>query len=168
MTAAKTEVPDSIEKKIVLRASRARVWDALTDAKKFGVWFGVDFAGPFVPGQRLLGRVRATQVDAAIAKEQEPYVGKRFEVTVDAIEPQNLFSFFWHPYALEEDTDYSSESMTRVTFALSAAEGGTLLVVTESGFSKVPLARRAEAFTANEGGWEAQTKLIAKYLELHG
>ena len=162
------EIPDAIEKKIVLKASRQRVWDAINDAQKFGTWFGVEFDGPFVAGQRLVGRIRPTKVDPEVAKAQEPYSGKKFEITVDRVEPEKRFSFFWHPYALDEKTDYSSESKTLVTFELAPAQGGTLLTVTESGFSKVPLARRAEAFTSNEGGWEAQTKLIARYLELHG
>ena len=41
---------------------------------------------------------------------------------------------------------------------------GILLTVTESGFDRIPLARRAKAFAENEGGWAAQMKLIEKYL----
>ena len=31
--------------------------------------------------------------------------------------------------------------------------------------AKHPLARRAKAFTMNEGGWEAQTGLVKKFVE---
>jgi hypothetical protein len=36
--------------------------------------------------------------------------------------------------------------------------------VTESGFDQIPLARRAEAFRMNDGGWAAQMKNIEAYL----
>ena len=36
---------DKIEKRILLRAPRARVWQALADAEAFGQWFGVKLSG---------------------------------------------------------------------------------------------------------------------------
>lgn len=159
---------DRIEKRIVLRASRERVWRAISDSKEFGTWFGMTFEGPFVAGQPIRGAIAMTQVDDEIAAAQKPHVGLAFEIVIDAIEPQTLFAFRWHPYAVDKNVDYSSEPMTRVAFELldaPASEGkGILLVLTESGFDQIPLARRAEAFTANDGGWTAQTKLIAAYL----
>jgi uncharacterized protein YndB with AHSA1/START domain len=106
-------------------------------------------------------------VDPEVAKLQVPHAGKPFHITVDRIEPMRLFSFRWHPYAIEPGTDYASEPTTLVVFELSEVDGGnTLLRITESGFERIPLARRAQAFTANDGGWTHQTKLIEKYL--HG
>ena len=98
-------VTDRIEKRILLHASRARVWKVLTDAKEFGEWFGVKFEGPFVAGAPLRGVIVPTQADAEVAKLQEPYAGRAFEITVDRIEPQRLFSFSWHPYAVEPSID---------------------------------------------------------------
>jgi uncharacterized protein YndB with AHSA1/START domain len=155
---------DRIEKKIVLRAPRERVWRAISDAKQFGSWFGVAFDGPFAEGACLTGKIVPTKVDAEIAKMQEPYSGKAFEWTVERIEPMHRISFRWHPYAVEEGVDYSKEPTTLIEFELSEAAGGILLRISESGFDQVPLARRAKAFKANEGGWEMQTRLIEKYL----
>ncbi len=157
---------DRIEKKILLRAPRERVWRAISDSSQFGTWFGVDFDGPFVDGARLTGRIVPTKVDAEVAKLQQPHAGKPFEFTVDRIEPMQRFSFRWHPYAVEPGVDYSKEPMTLVEFVLADAAGGILLTITESGFDRIPLARRAQAFAANEGGWEKQTQLIEKYLAL--
>ena len=157
---------DRIEKKIVLRASLERVWNAISDAKQFGSWFGVDFDGPFVEGAHLTGRIVPTRVDAEVAKLQEPHAGKRFEWTVDRIEPMHRFSFRWHPFAIEADVDYSKEPTTLIVFELQEVADGVLLTITESGFDQIPLARRAKAFAANEGGWEKQTQLIQKYLAL--
>jgi len=159
-----TTTSDRIEKKVLLRAPRERVWRAVSDAKEFGSWFGVDFDGPFVAGTQLAGRIVPTKADPEIAKAQKAYEGKAFEFDIDRIEPMRLLSFRWHPYAVEPDVDYASEPTTLVVFELEDAEGGTMLTVTESGFDRIPLARRARAFAANEGGWSAQMDLITKHL----
>ena len=155
---------DRIEKKIVLRAPRERVWSAVSDSQKFGSWFGVVFDGPFAGGARLTGKITPTTVDADVAKMQEPYAGKAFEWTVERIEPMRRISFRWHPYAIEVGVDYSKEPTTLIEFELADAPNGIRLTITESGFDQIPLARRAKAFKANEGGWEMQTRLIEKYL----
>ncbi len=103
-------------------------------------------------------------MDEKIGKMQEPYTGKAYDWTVERIEPMQRISFRWHPYALEEGVDYSKEPATLIEFVLEDAPGGILLKISESGFDQIPLARRAKAFQANEGGWEMQTRLIEKYL----
>src|SRR5258708_2709737 len=107
-----------------------------------------------------------TTVDAEVAEMQKPYTGFRFEFSVDRVEPMRLFSFRWHPFAMETGVDYSKEPTTLVVFELEEASGGTMLTVSESGFDRIPIERRAKAFAANEGGWTAQMKLIEKYLAL--
>jgi uncharacterized protein YndB with AHSA1/START domain len=157
--------PDRIVKQVLLRAPRARVWRAISDAREFGAWFGVEFEGPFVAGAALVGRIVPTTVDPEVAKMQEPHRGARFELAIDRIEPPRLFSFRWHPYAVEPGFDYSGEAMTLVTFELEEAPGGTKLTLTESGFDRLPPGRRHQAFTSNEGGWTMQMSLIAKHLD---
>jgi uncharacterized protein YndB with AHSA1/START domain len=155
---------DRIEKKVLLRAPQARVWRALTDSKEFGNWFGVRFDAPFKPGVPLVGAVTPTTADAEVAKLQKTFEGAPFAITIDRIEPQRLFSFRWHPFAVERDFDYSSEPTTLVSFELEEVPQGILLTISESGFDGIPIARRAKAFTANEGGWAMQVKLIEKHL----
>jgi uncharacterized protein YndB with AHSA1/START domain len=155
---------DRIEKKILLHAPRARVWRAVSDSREFGSWFGVRFDGPFVPHGRMRGVITPTTVDPEVAKLQKPHEGKSFEITVDRIEPERLFSFRWHPFAIEPGVDYSSEPTTLIVFTLEEAGNDTMLTVTESGFDQIPLARRAKAFDANDHGWAAQMTLIEKYL----
>jgi uncharacterized protein YndB with AHSA1/START domain len=159
---------DRIEKQITLKAPRSRVWKAISDASEFGRWFGVAFDSGFAPGARVTGRIAPTEVDPEVAKLQEPYAGMAFDFRVDRIEPERLFSFRWHPYAVEPGVDYSKEPETLVVFELSEVPGGTLLKISESGFDNLPIARRATAFNANEGGWEHQTRLLAKYVERKG
>lgn len=144
---------DRIEKKILLKAPRARVWRALTDAVEFGSWFGVRIAGSFAPGARVTGKIT-----------HEGYEHVPWEITVEAKEPERLFSFRWHPYAVQAGVDYSAEPTTLIVFTLEEVPDGTLLTVVESGFDRIPLARRAEAFRMNDQGWAAQMTAIERYV----
>ena len=156
---------DRIEKRIVLKAPLERVWRAISDAKQFGSWFGMDFDGPFAEGAKLTGKIVPTTVDPEVAKVQEPHRGMPFEFSVDRIEPPHRISFRWHPYAIKPGIDYSKEPMTLIVFELKEVSQGVQLTISESGFDRIPIERRAEAFKANEGGWEHQARLIAKYLQ---
>ena len=155
---------DRIVKKVLLKTPRERVWEAITDSSRFGVWFGVEIDGPFVAGKEATGRIVPTKVDAEVAKHQQSYRGVPWRVQVERIEPMTLFSFYWHPHAVDPGTDHSKEPMTLVTFELQDAEGGVLLTITESGFVWLPAARRVRALELNDIGWVHQTRLIEKYL----
>jgi uncharacterized protein YndB with AHSA1/START domain len=148
---------DHIEKRIELKAPISRVWRALTDYREFGEWFRVQLDGPFVPGQVSRGRITYTG-----------YEHIKWEATVQKMEHERLFSFTWpHPKSLEKvdgPVDYSKEPTTLVEFRLEKTTGGTLLVLTESGFAKLPGDRRLEAFRRNDGGWTEQMTNIEKYV----
>jgi uncharacterized protein YndB with AHSA1/START domain len=155
---------DRIEKKVLLRAPRKRVWRALSDSTEFGSWFGMKFDGPFTAGASVRGVLVPTTVNAEVAKAQKEYQGLPFEIIIEQMEPERLFSFRWHPYAVERGVDYSHEPTTLIVFALEEVPDGIMLTVTESGFDRIPLARRAKAFTANEQGWGMVVKLIEEHL----
>jgi uncharacterized protein YndB with AHSA1/START domain len=157
---------DRIEKKVRLHAPLERVWHAISDARQFGSWFGVEFDGPFVAHSPIVATLVPTTVDSEVAKTPQPYRGYRFEFQVDRIEPMRLFSFRWHPFAVDAGVDYSKEPSTLVEFKLEEISGGVMLTVIESGFDQIPLERRAKAFAANESGWTTQATLIEKYLAL--
>ncbi len=144
---------DRIEKRIELRAPVSRVWRALTDYREFGEWFRVKLNGPFVPGQVSRGQIT-----------YPGYEHLQWEATVQGMEPERLFSFTWHPYAVDPKADYSTEPPTLVEFRLEEIAGGTLLLLTESGFDKLPAERRLEAFPRNEGGWTEQMKNIERHV----
>jgi uncharacterized protein YndB with AHSA1/START domain len=146
-------IMDRIEKQIALKAPVSRVWRALTDYREFGEWFGVKFESPFVAGEIARGRIT-----------YPGYEHLMLEAVVQKIEPETLFSYTWHPYAIDTKVDYTKEAPTLVEFRLEKTATGTLLHVTESGFDKIPSARRDEAFRKNEGGWEQQIKNIEKYV----
>ena len=143
---------DRIEKRVELRAPRSRVWRAISNAKEFGTWFRVELDGEFAEGQPIQGMIthRGTE--------------HRFEFVVERIEPERYFSYRWHPYALDASIDYSAEPTTLVEFILEENDGGTTVTIVESGFDRIPLNRRAEAFRMNDGGWTAQIRNLAGYV----
>jgi uncharacterized protein YndB with AHSA1/START domain len=142
-----------IEKRIELKAPLARVWKALTNHEEFGEWFRVKLEGPFVPGRISRGRIT-----------YPGYEHVTWEATVKEIKPEQLFSFTWHPYAVDPNVDYSQETPTLVEFQLQATATGTLLTVTESGFDKIPAHRQIEALRMNDGGWAEQMKNIERHV----
>jgi uncharacterized protein YndB with AHSA1/START domain len=144
---------DRIEKEIVLRAPRARVWKALTDSREFGAWFGVSLDGRFAAGKPIRGRITIPG-----------YEHVTMELTVETLEPETSFSWRWHPAAIDPKTDYSKEPTTLVEFRLADVPEGTRLTVVESGFDRIPASRRDEAFRMNSGGWAAQVENIRRHV----
>jgi uncharacterized protein YndB with AHSA1/START domain len=148
---------DRIEKRIELKAPISRVWRALTDYREFGEWFQVKLEGPFVVGQVSRGQIT-----------HPGYEHVRWEALIEKMEPERLFSFTWpHSKSLElgiYSADYSKEPTTLVEFRLEKTANGTLLLLTESGFEKLPADRRDEAFRRNAGGWTEQMRNIETYV----
>ncbi|HET8667970.1 MAG TPA: SRPBCC family protein [Terriglobales bacterium] len=144
---------DRIEKRIELKAPVSRVWRALTDYREFGAWFRVKLDGPFVVGHVSRGHITYPGYEHLV-----------WEAVVQKMEPERLFSYTWHPYAVDPKVDYSYETPTLVEFKLEKINDGTLLLLTESGFDKIPAHRRLEAFRMNDGGWTEQMKNIESYV----
>lgn len=144
---------DRIEKRIELKAPVSRVWRALTDYLEFGEWFRVKLDGPFVAGQVSRGHITHPGYEHLV-----------WEATVQRLEPERLCSFTWHPYAVDPKMDYSNETPTLVEFTLEKTPNGTLLLLTESGFDKIPSQRRLEALRMNDGGWTQQMKNIESHV----
>lgn len=155
---------NQITRQVVLDTTLERAWDAISDSNAFGQWFGAAIDGAFEPGARLRARIRPTRVDPEIARHQQPYDGTPFELLVERVEPMRLLSFRWHPGGMDLPADVPDDEATLVEFRLEEVAGGVRLTITESGFERVPLARRAQAIRDNTGGWEAQAGLVAKYL----
>lgn len=142
-----------IEKHVDLKAPPSRVWKALTDHKEFGQWFGVKLEEPFVVGKTVAGKLT-----------YPGFEHMQWAVDVMKMEPERLFSFTWHPYAIDVTVDYSKETPTLVEFKLEATSSGTHLTLTELGFENIPANRRLEAFRMDEEGWIEQMENIAKYV----
>jgi uncharacterized protein YndB with AHSA1/START domain len=158
MTPLHTEdrIADRIENSIEINAPVSRVWRALTDHNEFGAWFRVKLDAPFQVGEESRGPIT-----------WPGYEHLTWRAVVQQIDPEQYFAFTWHPYAVDPATDYSEETPTLVEFHLEKTATGTLVKVTESGFSDIPDARRREAFLRNSEGWTQQMKNIEEYVAQH-
>src|SRR5215510_6869209 len=143
-----------IEKQIELKAPVSRVWRALTDHREFGTWFRVKLEAPFAVGRVARGQIT-----------YPGYEHVKWEAVVEAMEPEHLFAFTCHPYAVDPALDYSKEPTTRVEFRLEPKGEGTLLIVSETGFDAIPKERRFEAYRMNDGGWSEQMQNIRAHVE---
>jgi uncharacterized protein YndB with AHSA1/START domain len=152
-TIPKKSSTDRIEKLIVLKAPRSRVWRAISNAKEFGAWFRLALDGEFVAGTKVRGRITYPGYEHLTA-----------ELQIETIEPEGYFAYRWHPYAIDPKVDYSSEPTTLVEFQLEVVTGGTRLTIVESGFDLIPIGRRHEAFRMNDQGWTAQLENIEHYV----
>ena len=148
-----TTATDRIEKYVLLRAPRSRVWRALADAGEFGEWFGVKLQGPFTEGATVRGQIT-----------YPGYEHLTMEVLVEKLEPERYFAFRWHPAAIDPKADLEAEPTTLVEFRLSDVAEGTMLMIVESGYDQLPAARRDEAFRTNSEGWDIQLQNIKAHV----
>ena len=148
------QTTDRIEKTLVLRAPRSRVWRALSNVEEFSTWFRTNFQGEFAEGATVRGRPTLSG-----------YEHLTIEIRIERMEPEHRLSFRWHPYEVDMSKDYSAEPTTLVEFTLEDAAEGTRLTVTESGFDALPADRRIEAFRENEKGWIDQMQSITRHVE---
>ena len=149
-----TVSPDRIEKQVTIQAPRSRVWRALTEVEQFNAWFGVSLTSPFSPGAEVSGVITLRNPERKI----------EMTIWIERMEPESFFSFRWHPYAIEEGVDFSTEPTTLVTFTLEDVGDGTRLTIVESGFDAIPASRRVKAFSMNDRGWTAQAENIRKFV----
>ena len=147
------ENTDRIERSIVIRAPRARIWRTLTDSEEFGTWFRAKLHSGFAVGQRVAGQITYPG--------SEHY---KFEALVEKMEPESLFSFRW-PHEIDPKVGPSWDASTLVEFRLEEVEGGTKLTVTESGFDRLPAGMREEAFRNNSKGWTIQVENVRSHVE---
>jgi uncharacterized protein YndB with AHSA1/START domain len=150
MTTAST---DRIERRILMRAPRSRVWRALTDSREFGAWFGVTSTSTFAPGARIREKVQI-----------KGYEHLMWDVVIEEMIPERRFSWRWHPGS---EPPAPNEPMTLVVFELEDAPGGTLVTVVETGFDALPPSRFEKAFRENTDGWNEQMLSLERYVTAH-
>lgn len=148
-----TSSTDRIEKRVELRASRARVWRAIANSSEFGEWFRMKLQGDFAEGETIRGNIT-----------HPGYEHVSVEMLIERIEPERYFSYRWHPYAIDTTVDYSTEPTTLVEFILDETDEGTAVTIVESGFDRIPAGRQAEAFRMNEKGWAGQIENLARHV----
>jgi uncharacterized protein YndB with AHSA1/START domain len=147
------DVPDRIERELVLPAPLARVWAALTEPAGLSAWFGTRATVDLRPGGSL-----------AFIWDEHGTERHRSRGEVETVEPPYRFVFRWQPFAGYETAPLSESPTTRVEFTLEEHPQGTLLRVVESGFASLPPELRGTSFERNTRGWQIELGELAAYI----
>ncbi len=137
-------VPDSIEREVVLPAPPARVWTALTQADQLGAWFGTRASIDLRPGGEVVFTWDHSTGPPSISRG-----------VIEIVEPVRRLAFRWQANPGQAPT-------TRVEFTLEPHVEGTHLRVVESGFASLPPEWGMHASHAE--GWQHELGELAEYL----
>jgi uncharacterized protein YndB with AHSA1/START domain len=138
------DVPDSIEREVILPVPPARVWTALTRADQLGAWFGTQASIDLRPG----GEVVFTWDGSTGPRGTSRGV-------IEAVEPTHRFAFRWQ-------ANPGEPPMTLVEFTLELHPAGTRLQVVESGFASLPPELRTHE--GHVEGWQRELGDLTEYL----
>lgn len=150
---------DCVERQTTIAAPIERVWKALTEVGQFNSWFGVELEQPFVSGQPSHGKIEVQNFSTGNSDELD------ITIWIERMEAPHLFSYRWHPFAIEPGRDCSNEPKTLVEFQLESVDRGTRLIVRETGFEALPTDRIEPSWRANERGWSIQVDRVKAYVE---
>ena len=152
-----------IVKKSRILASPDRVWTALTDASQLATWFGAEFATPFVPGTRVVGRLVPTKVLPPVARRRKAYTGLPIELDIEKVEPVRLLAFRWSPLALFSP-EVKAAAASLVAMEIAPDSLGSCLSITESDFEGMSGELLEKALEANASGWTIQIRQLELFL----
>jgi uncharacterized protein YndB with AHSA1/START domain len=140
------EIPDSIERELILPVPPARVWTALTRPDQLSAWFGTQASIDLRPGGEVIftwdGSTGPSGTNRAV---------------IEVVERPNRFAFHWQ-------SSPDTEQMTRVEFTLEPHPEGTRLRLVESGFASLPPEFRVGCHESNTRGWQRELGELAQYL----
>jgi len=143
-----------IDRSIDLAASPERVWRALTTAAELSAWFQVAIEGDIAVGKEVW-----------MTSVHPNHANARFKVRfIDLSSPRRMV-WQWHPGEVDPNFDYNTEAETTVTFDLEPTAQGTRLTVSETGFDRISLARRAKVYRDNANGWAEVLVWLQKHVE---
>jgi uncharacterized protein YndB with AHSA1/START domain len=139
-----------VTREVIIDATAATVWSALTTADEVAQWFG-DSA---TIDLRVGGQVRFTWP-----------AGELSTGVVTAVEPMSLFAYRWDIFGTLDDPTL----FTLVEFQLEAVEGGTSLRLTESGLPAVAEANGEDELEdlveEHVDGWRNEISDLVRYIE---
>lgn len=142
------EVPDSIEREVILPVSPPRVWTALTQPDQLSAWFGTAATVDLRPGGEVIFTWDGSTGPSGTSRG-----------VIETVEPAKRFVFRWQSVP-------DNVPMTRVEFTLEPHPDGTRLRVVESGFASLPPERRGRAHEDHVQGWQRELGELAQYLAM--
>jgi len=143
-----------VDRTIEIDVPPERVWRALTDVEELSTWFQVTIEGAIVQGSAVW-----------MTSTLPTHAGQRFRVWFVEVTPPRRLVWQWHPGEIDPGVDYEHEPRTTVTFVLEPSGRGTRLTVSETGFDRISLARRAKVYRDNSEGWAEVLVWLQRYAE---
>jgi uncharacterized protein YndB with AHSA1/START domain len=135
-------VPDTLERKIVVEASPERVWAALTEPDQLTRWF---------PDRQAQMDLRPGGAARFVWDEAAD------EAIIDVVDPPNALVFRWRP-------EGSERPYTTVAVSLRRLDGRTELTLVESGFASLPDQIWEQSYEGNSAGWAHELDELQAYL----
>ena len=145
---------NTIEKEIVIEASKERVYAAITDPVQLVKWFPDGVEGSLEAGSRP-------------TLDFGEY--GRLDIYIEAARPYDYFAFRWVsgsiyiPHGFQGDV--LAHPHTLVEVRLTEVQGGTKVNLLESGFASLPTEVCEQTLKDNIGGWEFMLDRLDKYLD---
>jgi uncharacterized protein YndB with AHSA1/START domain len=144
-------IPDQIEREVVIDAPVQRVWALITDPEHVGRWFGD--AGAEIdlrPG----GEMRMHWEEHGTAQAR-----------VQRVEPPSVFAYRWAPFKDPGGAEPVEGNSTLVEFTLAPEGDGTRVRVVESGFGSLAASeqQRLENLEGNTEGWRIELGHLAEH-----
>jgi uncharacterized protein YndB with AHSA1/START domain len=140
------EVPDSIERELILPVPPSRVWAALTQPDLLSAWFGTEATIDLRPGGAVI-----------FTWDGSTGPGGTNRGVIETVDPPNRLAFRWQ-------SSPDTVQMTRVEFTLEPHPEGTHLRMVESGFANLPPELRRGCHQSNVVGWHRELGELAQYL----
>lgn len=130
---------DSIQREIIINASREKVYEAISDPEQVVKWFPETLEGNYAVGEQPVFGFGDH--------------GKNQVCIVDAV-PHEYFAFRWVPGGNHFLGDVLSVATTLVEFRLAEhPDGACKVTLSESGFASLPTEIAESSHQQNSGGW---------------
>ncbi|MEH0573306.1 MULTISPECIES: SRPBCC domain-containing protein [Streptomyces] len=135
-------IPNTIERAILINASRERVWSVLTEPAFLGRWFG--------NGEPVKIDLRPGGLLAF-----DHGIHGVIPARIQTVEPPRVLSWRWSQGAAGEEPDESNATLVEFTLTEDDSTGGTRLTMVESGFAHLglPTGEATDRHRANSQNW---------------
>ena len=143
------QIPDQIEREVLIDAPIERVWALITEAEHVGAWFSEAGAESDL---RSGGAMR-------LSWEEHGSI----EARVERVEPERLFAFRWPLFG----ETIAQGNSTLVEFSLAPEGEATRVKVVESGFAElaIPEDQQRRHVEENTEGWKGELGHLVEHAE---
>ena len=137
----------AVERRVLVSAPRQRVWRAITEPEQLEQWYapGCPWEIPALQAGEMV-KFYNTETDIQLAR-------------IEAVKPLQEFTLRWKLDEADPGTSLVN------SFRLEEENGGTLVIVTQSGYEALPGDVRGQQLEQDEEAYTAIVESLKAYLE---